>query len=244
LLTHNCAYAANFALEAAGIKLFDNKPYVFINRIFDIPFFRIPLFCTITPYDLFDRAKYHKLKQLQASNVETEYRVLDFKIKLWCSLNTLTKERNVVAKIQNEVEKRHKRYPEHTEAQIDVLLKTLQLIRHLPSDEECNAYQRSAYQFMKRVPTKTGQLRLYLIILFSLSLGCMVESCFDLGIRRNWKGSERTCVENLGLLLVSSATFFKLPNKINSLGTAGGSVAQPTELSKSMCELVNIRRRR
>jgi hypothetical protein len=43
LLTHNCAYAANFALEAAGIKLFDNKPYVFINRIFDIPFFRISL---------------------------------------------------------------------------------------------------------------------------------------------------------------------------------------------------------
>src|ERR1700733_3967616 len=51
-LTHNCAYATTFSLEAAGIKLFNARPYIFLNRPYKFSFIRIPL-CTITPYDLF-----------------------------------------------------------------------------------------------------------------------------------------------------------------------------------------------
>ena len=42
MLTHNCAHGTNFALEAAGIKLFRGNPYFILNR-FDFPtYLRLP----------------------------------------------------------------------------------------------------------------------------------------------------------------------------------------------------------
>lgn len=240
-LTHNCAHAAAFALEAAGIKLFLRRPYMFLNRPYDFSLFRIPL-CTLSPYDLFYHAKAQKIKELKNSNAEMQYRCTELRIKLWCNFNP-TRQTQLVTKITDEIDKRHKKHPEHTEAQIDVLLKTLQLVKYLPSDDECNAYIKSANQFKKRTATKAGQQRNLLIILFCASAGVIGGALFDIAAAYFNKNS-LTPKQNLGLLFPSALTLFKLPSKIRSLMPSPGSTVQPTKLSESMKELTSLRRGR
>lgn len=242
LLGHNCAYAATFALEAGGIKLFDDQPDVFFNRVIDLPFIRIPL-RTLTPYDLFYVAKDQKIKQLQASNSETQYHFTDLRIKLWCSFTPLKQEEKLVTKIANEIEKRHKCHPERTEEQIDVLMKTLQLVMHLPSDEECLSYLNLAAPFKQRTPTKTGKLRNQLIMFYLISIGLAVGSLADIAAAY-FELNLMTPKQNLGLIFASVFPLFKLPSKIRPLMSSSGSTAEPTELSKSMKELVSLRIRK
>lgn len=243
LLTHNCAYAANFALEAAGIKLFSGRPHMLVNRLYDFSLIRIPL-CILTPYDLFYFAKAQKIKELKSSNSEMQYRFTELRIKLWCNFNPLTKEAKLATKIADEIEKKHKHHPEHTEAQIDVLLKTLQLVKYLPSDEECDAYLKSANQFKQRTPTKTGQLRNYLIMLHCFSFGIIVGALCDIACAYSGKKNVLTHKQNLGLLFSATFALFKLPSKIRPLMHSPGSTAEPTELSESMKELASLRRRK
>lgn len=180
VFSHNCAHAARFALEAAGIKVHSIKSPTFFNRINPYPL-RIPL-GTLSPYDLYQDVKDYKFAQLLTMNAEAKYQFTELRIKLWCAFTSLNKEKQLVGKIIDEIHSRHQRYPEHTEAQIDVLMQTYHLITRIPTLAECDEYLHSSQQFMQRVLSKQSKFIFcfYTIAyLIGLGIGCYLNNPFS-----------------------------------------------------------------
>ncbi len=237
VLDHNCAQASAFALEQAGIKLFQQGPYYCLfNRLEKNGIFCIPLL-TLSPWDIYFRAKHYKIQMLQNSTIGNQYRFTKFKIKLWSLFTSLTEERKQVTKIVEEIEKRRQRHPEHIEAQIDILMQTFYLVTRLPTQEVCDDYIKKSKQFKQRAVNFESIIP-WLILLNSGLLAESFRQCSQDLISANLRRLPFTGA----LLIVSGYSFFKLRNKIMEPMFGSRFSIEDTELSKSMVKLANLRR--
>ncbi|KTD17434.1 hypothetical protein [Legionella jordanis] len=127
-LKHNCADAANFALQLADIRL----PIGYIKMTSPAPYvlLRVPS-PILTPFDLFQSARRHKLKQLETSNInfklELAFSAYGFWAKSTKNKEVEIKSETVISEFEKSIKARSHRAEHYLEAIIestDQLLKT------------------------------------------------------------------------------------------------------------------------
>lgn len=240
---HNCSIAAVAVLRLAEIDLLPNRDYMIFNRIpLPIGECRAPL-CTLTPNDVYELAKASKLKDLKNSHGEVRYRFAGNGLKWWIDHTPLLQEKSLVTTIVDEIDKRHQKHPEHTEEQIEVLVQTYQLVKHLPSPEEYDDYLRSADRFKQRKATDEAILIDKIILLQFISLILLMGVGLDFG-RYSYSGkSVLGLLQGMALLGTSLFTFFTGCRKIAPISDAPGYTIEPTNLSDTMTTLAHLRQR-
>jgi hypothetical protein len=216
---HNCSHAATFALKIAGIHVFsEQQPYIYSLGL-------------LTPNFLFKYAKNQKINQLPGMNLESIYRQYMITINIWRIGHQKSRKANYASKIQKGIQQRHKHHPEHTEAQVDVLIKTLNLLNHLPTDKEYQDYIRSANHFKKRCADSVKSKYLEYLLFNVLALEC--------GFLTNliMKSSGLPQLFSLGS---SVATFFSARKLTSDVTLSKKSNTEQTELSESMELLADL----
>jgi len=173
--------------------------------------------------------------------------LIDLKIKFWCELKGRDPERKLVKKIAEGVAQRHQKHPEHVEAQIDVLMRTYQLVTHLPhqipDQKEYEEYLACATAFKTRGATTAAKKRDALFMLIGSAYGLLTSISVDV-LKQCVLGSEADLpVWTRALALPAAFTLFKAPRMLKGFERVEMSAIRDTELSSVMKELADLKYR-
>jgi hypothetical protein len=234
LFNHNCAIGAAFALEMAGVKLFQHDRYRMINCISLFPPVSLPLF-TLTPYDVYFLAKKYKIKQ--ADSLEVKFQ--EVKKSLDRVAEIPDGEKKLTQRISKEIEKQHQFHPEHIEKHIDVLMQTLHFIVHVPDKKECDQYLQSSIQFKNRIKIKNNERQFWQMIADVSFLSCLCILYMQL-LRPFLHENPISGNEALMIGIPMSLTFFKARSQLSST-FRDRQAYEDTELSRNMHTLAHCR---
>ncbi len=220
LRTHNCAYAAKFALQLANINI-DAPNYVIFNKLGAIfPYF-IPAF-SLSPTDLYHQARSYKIK---TTHLSFQQEIATSALSFWNKKLGDEKQRTIVNNISKDLVQSSKDRPEHTDFYLRTLIETLDLILQLPTEKACENYKAAGRFFQTRTFFSfDNYVKLHTLIAIA---GCAVDLL-----------GRSSMLTNLGALALEVSSmayyFYHLRNK-------SGVSIEATPLSSQMESLANKR---
>lgn len=151
-LTHNCAHAAAFALEIAGIKLklpgrFDS------NRMNDLSYLKMPGF-VLTPYELYDIARKHQQNEWE-KNQKNHLEILRAKNELTLlKMKNDPEARSAIDNMLKKFDESLEKNPHHAKEYKNALTGTIARLTQQTDPVIKDAYSKTAAFFDKRKPSQ------------------------------------------------------------------------------------------
>jgi len=229
IIKHNCAHAAAYALQVAGIKL-TIPSYIPFNRIGTLPFSKTMGF-SFSPLDLHEIVKDYKIQTIKKNNIASLYECTKSNILLWRSKARNQYKIDLVDTIIRELDVRVRQHEEHIEIHLNMLMETLTFIKNKPQEISRQHYNACANYFKYRNNQYRGDFgALYYNAAISLMTTWLVGIIF---LSKEQQNEYLARFFLMNILCLGLAMFvLKMP--------VSRSTQSPTLLSNSMNELANL----